>query len=246
MAQNELTVLWYQSSGGFTRRATQLAATTTIFRGSLAMSVNGTVNSLVSGSALNAFCTTIPGADGNGGLIFRSMQANTRVTLLGGISQTLSVNVSFANAGFVDVIIQQGTDGGGLVTSTALLVANAVRAHGLADELLHVTVTGTGNGLTATATATLINQIVLLGAADETYINLTGSAVTLNMGFKLGKVRAVGKTGDVPVPANIGGLVTLVDDSYTIAATLDPMAFTAHLLDLDFASVPYIDLFEGE
>lgn len=246
MAQNELTVLWYQSSGGFTRRATSLAANTNIFRGSLAISVNGVATSLVSGTALNALSTTIAGADANGGLVFRSNQANVRVTTHGGTSQALGVFVSFANAGFVDIIIQQSTDGGGVVTSTAANVANAIRQHGLADELVHVVTTGTGAGLTVTTGTTAINQLVLLGAADETYINLTGSAIPRNMGFKMGKLRTVGLTGDVPVATNIGGLVTLVDDSYTIAATLDPMAFTARLIDIDFATVPYVNLCEGE
>jgi hypothetical protein len=243
MAANELSILWSQNKGGYARHATQLAASTTIKKGALAILAGGVVTPLVSGTALNTLCTTIAGADGNGGLVFRSEESNVRVALLAGATKTLGVTVSFANAGFVDVIVQQGTDGGGLVTSTAALTVQAIRSSGLANELLHVIYTGTGAGLTATTSATAINKLVLLGAADETYANTTVSVLTGNMTFYIGTFGlCIGKTGDVPGVANIGAHVTLVDDSFTVAATLDPMAFTGKLEDIDFRGRPHVKI----
>lgn len=238
---NEITLLWSQNSGGFARHATALPTNITIPKGHLALylppggALPGGVMPLVSGTALNTLCTLISGADANGNLILRATESNVRLTLLAGTSTSLGVTVSYANAGFVDVIVQT-VSSMGTISSTANDVVNAIRANGTASQYLHVIASGTGASIVVATTATGIVHLLLLGAAEETYFNTTGSTITTNMVFYTGRLaNCVGKTGDVPGIANVGAEVTLVDDSFTLAATLDPMAFTGRLKDVDFS-----------
>ena len=232
MATKE-TVIYSKDNFKLTVHAGSVATGKKIWSGSVAMLVGTTVTPLVSGSALVALSTTIPGADANGGVVAYSSQQNVRMQFLAGVSKTLGVSVSFANAGTVDVIVQLGTDNGGVVTSTASDVVNAIRAHALASSMLSVTFTGTGAGLAALAAATAIVKITVLGMAAATYDDAAGVApLAIPMAFIWAYGNCAVKTGDVPTINQIGGKVLLVDDIGTVAATIDGFSQTGTLIDI--------------
>lgn len=232
MATKE-TVIYSKDNFKLTVHAGSLATGKKIWGGSVAMLVDTVVTPLVSGSALVALSTTIPGADANGDIAAYSGQQNVRMQFLAGVSKVFGVTVSFANAGFVDVIVQLATDNGGVVTSTANDVVAGIRAHALASSLLSVFAKGTGASLAAVAAATAIVKITVLGLAASTYDNAAGVApLTIPMSFVWAYANCAAKVGDAPNINQIGGKLLLVDDIGTVAATLDGFSLTGTLIDI--------------
>ncbi len=84
----------------------------------------------------------LAGANVNGGVSYTALVAGVRVRQLGGIGGTLAVSV----AG-LDITVQLGTDGAGVVTSTAADVVIAINGEPAAAALVTVASTGTGMGL---------------------------------------------------------------------------------------------------
>lgn len=237
MATTESLTLWYQSQGPtLTKHATSLDTAKKIYKGATSINVGGVMHPLVSGASLKALATTFIGADGNGGLVVYSKQANVRLQILGGTSKTLGVDITLANTGFVDVLLQQTTDGGGLTTSTAAQAVAALRAHPIVMSLLAVAATGTGAGLTATAAATAVPMISTMGLADDTYDNAAGVApLTISpfMSFGAGTYRCYPNSGETFTAAQIGSKVALLNDTKTVSATLDFFNLTGTLVDVD-------------
>lgn len=240
-ATNELLLEYKDGITSFSRRGFTILAQKKIYKGALAMMVNGKLQPLVSGTALKAVSLTIAGADANGGLVVYSKQTNVRVQLLAGNSKTLGVTVSLANAGIVDVIIQQGTDNAGATTSTASQTVDLIRASALVSKLISVAATGTGAGLTATAGPATAPFITLMGMAMETVDNAaSGTDLSYELVCTAGIICCNGKSGDVPTNAMIGSEVVFVDDAKSVASTHDLFSLTGTLIDVEKSGNIYV------
>ncbi len=237
MFTNEAVAFWGSTEQN-TVHGSVLPAEEIVWRGTLAMNVNGQVFAM--DKVANALLfTTIPGADANGGVTLWSRQQNIFYTQLGGVSKTLSVSVTYPGP---SIIVQLGTDGGGLVTSTAAQVVQAILAHAVASQLLHPAFTNTGAGLAAAATATPVTQYTLLGIAEETYDNSTGAANLIQeMRFKQGIVRLAGLATDPVTYAMVGGQVALVDN-VTVQGSLSSNSYNLKLVDVETSGAIFVDL----
>lgn len=206
-----------------------LAQAQIIYKGALGMLIGGKAYRV---SPLAPFALLVTGADANGGEYVLTRQAKVRYSqVVNGASAPLLVSVVFGTS-VIDVIVQLATDGAGNITSKAHEVADAVRAHSVANQFLLIAPTGTGLGLTTAFAATSVPEIALLGAAEETYDNAAGlTDVTRPMRFYKGKLALEGLAGDIPTSAMIDSPVSLVDDQ-TIQATLNPFALSVRLVDL--------------
>lgn len=242
MATRE-TTLYSKNDFKLTLTAGLLATGKKIMAGSVAILADTVATPLVSDTQLVALSTTIAGADANGGVVAYAKQQNVRMQFLGGTSKTFGVSVSFANAGFVDVLVQLATDNAQAVTSTATDVVNGIRAHALASSLVSVKVTGTGAGLSAVAAATAIKKITVLGFATDTYDNSAGSnPLALTMYFVWMYGNCASKTGDAPTVNQLGGKVLLSDDLPTVGATLDGFSLTGTLVDFAEDGTPFVKI----
>lgn len=209
--------------------------------GSMTMSVDGVARPVVSGASMAALCTTIPGADANGGVVLSARQAAVTVQFAAGATKTLSVT-SITYGATIAILIQQGTDGGGATTNTAEQMCNLIRSNGELDQLLRCKATGTGAGLTATATATAIKFVTMLGVAQYEYNALAG-ALTLNVcdGFQVGQWGAIPDTATPPV---LNSVAYIIDDA-TVSGTADPLSFKAPFGLLDSRGQAYVNLQEA-
>lgn len=236
-ATNEMVVQWKGTAGHSVSQGT-LKAGTVLFKGVMAMMIAGVVYNAGDPTSL---LTAIAGADANGGLKVWARQSNVRLQIVGGTSKALGVTVSYANAGYIDVVLQQATDGGGLTTSTAAAAAEALRAHGLARRLIRVAYTGTGAGLTATTTATTVPVLRLLGWSSKTYGDAASVAdQAIEMEFKTG-IALAAPAADAPTRAQLGSHVR-VADNITAGSVLGPLDPSAQLVDVDSGGNPYIKI----
>lgn len=161
--------------------------------GDLCMAVDG-VAWLARGSTglaglLNTLSSKIPGADANGAVILRSTgRAKIAVQFLTGTSKTLGIDGYAYAGGQWEVRIQLGTDGGGLVTTTALVCAAFINDHPrLRDAGLRAVASGDGTGLCALAALTAVSLVGLLGWATGAYNNsASGSNATVELTFAIG------------------------------------------------------------
>lgn len=107
---------------------------------------------------------TIAGSGANGSVVYRSLlDANTAIEVQHqnlGISQTLTVLVSGNR-----ITVNLGTDGSGVITSTAANVAAAVTASVAASALLTATPTGDGTGLAGVSEVRALQGIPALDPA---------------------------------------------------------------------------------
>lgn len=202
-----------------------------IFKGSIGVSVNGTV--YVPGNQFAQYLS-VPGADANGGLLAWTPQARVRYSqLTGGINKTLGVSVVYS-ANFIDVIVQLDTDGAGVSTSTANSVVTAVASHGSAAGLVKLIAQGTGLGLASAFAATSVPVVFIAGVALNTYDNSASSAAisTFNMVYHKGdSIQLAGLSADSPTSAMIGSKMALVDN-ITIRATVGFGDLTVILSDI--------------
>jgi len=234
-ATNEMVVQW-KGVAGHSVSAGTLKAGTVVFKGVMAMMIAGVVYNAGDPTSL---LTAIAGADANGGLKVWARQSNVRLQIAGGTSKALGVTVTFANAGYIDVVLQQATDGGGLTTSTAAAAAEALRAHGLARRLIRVAYTGTGAGLTATTAATAVPVLRLLGWSSKTYGDAASVAdQAIEMEFKTG-IALAAAAADAPTRAQLGSKVR-VADNLTVGSVLGPLDPAACLIDVDAQGNPWI------
>lgn len=238
-ASNEFSIQWKGSAGPGRGCGTLLAAKK-LYKGALAMAVNGVAQPLLSGTSLIAKCATVAGADDNGGVILRALRRGVRIVFAGGTSKTLGVSVSVgANS---DVTVQLGTDNANAVTSTGAEVVNAIRGHAMAAGLLVAQATGTGAGLAAAVAATAVPFIMVLGWASKSYGDAgSGSDQSIEMLFYTGTAMAGPKSSDAPARAAIGGPCWLEDD-VTCRATPVAIDLTATLADVDSSGYPYIEV----
>lgn len=241
IAQNELISSW-NGLPGRTEHARVLAAGQKVFRGSLAMLFNGKVYSAqqLSTAPMNALILNVPGADVNGGVRLWASQANVTYRQFGGISQTLKVSVNFLPS-TVEIFAQMGTDGAGVVTSTAKEIVTAIQSNSIASKYVHAYFTGTGNGLGLVAVPAAVPMVHLLGVAEETYDNAAGiTDLVLGMRFRKGILNLAGFQSDFPTSAMIGSSVSIVDNT-TVKATVNALDLTVKLADIDDTFV-YCDL----
>lgn len=226
---------WYQGGPTAQRRpyGGQFAASKKAFLGSVCMQVAGIAMPLLGGASLVALCTTIAGADANGGVVLRSRQAGVTVQLAGGNDKVLGVTSITYGASTIAVLIQQGTDNGGAVTTTAAQMCNLIRSHTELSKLLACKPTGTGAGLTATAGATAIAHLEVLGVPERQIDNAAnGSALTLlpSMVFHVGKWGMAAVSGEAPTI--FGSSVFLANDA-EISKAADPLNFRVPLVAIE-------------
>jgi hypothetical protein len=152
---------------------------------------------------------TVPGADGNGGVIYRAVtpgtggNAITVAHVVAGNNTALSVSVT-GNA----ITVNVATGGGGAATSTATQVAAAIAGSGAAAALVTATATGSGAGITAAASAT-----ALASGGDQvlTQAQITGGSGTV------GATSIVIPAALIPL-ALLGALAKVTADAQTSAA----------------------------
>lgn len=237
MFTNEAVAFW-GSTEQTTVHASVLPIGEIVWRGTIAMHINGQVFAMDKVDNA-AFYTQIAGADANGGVTLWSRQQNLFYSQLGGVSKTLSVSVTYPGPA---IIVQLGTDGGGLVTSTAAQVVQAILQHSVASTLLNVAYTNTGLGLAAAVTATPVTQYTMLGLAEETYDNSTGVANLIQeMRFKQGIVRVADLVTDPVNYTMIGGKVALFDN-VTVQASLSSNSYNIKLIDIETSGAIFVDL----
>lgn len=217
-----------------------LATGVKIWKGAQALHLGGVVRPVVSGATLAALCTTIPGADANGGVTLRALRQALRVVFLGGTSKTLSLDSFTFGASTLDLNIQLATDNAGTVTTTATALVNFIRSHAFLNQCLVAQATGTGAGLSAVATATAIVYGGLLGAAADTYDNAAGNAnLAIPMLFQQGAMR-VATGSPAPTAASIGGQVLMGEDLGSVTTVPGPLDFTAELTNIDSRGAVYV------
>ena len=195
-AANEM-IIEFQGTPRRTAAARTLAAGKKLFRGAIGMHVAGVAQPLVSGSALAALLTTVPGAaaGANAGVTFRPLRSNLRVSHAGGTSQSLRVISITYGATYTDIAIGLATDNADAVTTTAAAYVAFWRSHGLLSALSLVKATGDGTGLCATASVTALVYAGVLGWADSTYDNAAGgSDLAVPMMFLNGQHFGQGRT----------------------------------------------------
>lgn len=241
LTKDNLIRKWYQGYTSRQTRAESFAALKTAWIGSLCMAVDDVAMPVLAGTALAALCTTIPGADNNGGIILRSTEANVTVQFAGGLSKTLGVT-SITYGSTIAILVQQATDGAGATTNTALEMANLLRGNAEVARLVTCKATGTGAGLTATAAATTIAQIRLLGIPERRIDNsASASPATLlpSIVFYMG---TWGMDGSTP-PLVDGDQAYILDDA-TVTKTADALNWHAPVMAID-GSIVYIDLLQA-
>lgn len=245
LAQDRLIRKYYQSAGPVAQRrpyasSSNFAASKTAYVGALMMAVAGVAEPLLSGAGLVAKCTTIAGADANGGVVLRSRQPNVTVQFAGGLTKTLAVT-SITYGATTAILIQQGTDGAGAVTNTAEQMCNLIRGNGELNKLLACEATGTGAGLTATAAATAIAHLEVLGVSPERLETvISGAAMTLrpSIAFDVGPYGMLAVSASEPTKT--GSYVSLVNDNEISVAT-DGLDFHAPLIAIENA-LYFVDL----
>ena len=238
-ASNEM-IIEYQGQPRRTAAARTLAAGKKLFRGAIGMHVAGVAQPLVSGSALAALLTTVPGAaaGANAGVTFRPLRSNLRVSHAGGTSQSLRVISITYGATYTDIAIGLATDNADAVTTTAAAYVAFWRSHGLLSALSLVKATGDGTGLCATASVTALVFAGVLGWSDGTYDNAAGgSDLAVPMMFHQGCAR-VAPGSPAVTSAMLGAQVGLYDD-ITATAAPGPLDFTAELTNVDSRGAVY-------
>lgn len=208
-----------------------LGAGQKILKGTIGISVNGVV--YVPGSQFSQYLSA-PGADGNGGLLVWTPQANVRYSqLTGGVNKTLGVSVSYG-VNVIDVIVQLATDGAGVSTSTANAVVAAVSAHATAATLVRLLPTGSGNGLASAFAAAAVPVVFIAGVALNTYDNSASpSAINgFDMSFHKGdSIMLATLSSDAPTSAMIGSKMAVIDN-ITVRATVTFGDLTVLLSDI--------------
>lgn len=177
-----------------TRTAGTLAAGELIPANGLAMAVDGVAYKARSSTGLAGVLVArgskIDGADANGQVIFCSHGRRCRVQFQGGQSKTLGLDSITIGAGTsLDILIQLGTDGSSVVTTTALAFVNwAIGNAQLKAYGLRWAWGGNGSGLcAASGSMTSAAVVSLLGWATQAYDNSGGgSDATLEMLFAVG------------------------------------------------------------
>lgn len=242
LAQDNLTRRWYQGFPTRQMRASQFAASKIAWIGSLCMAVDDVAMPILGGSLLAAQCTTIPGADADGGVVLRAREAGVTVQFAAGNSKTLGVT-SISYGATTAVLIQQGTNGGGTVTNTAEEMCNLIRGNAELNRLLVCESSGTGASITATAVATAIKHVRLLGLPERRIDNsAVGSAVDLlpSIVFHQG---AWGMDGSTP-PTLVGDTAYILDDS-TVTKTSDGLNFRVPVVAIDGSTI-FVDLTQAQ
>lgn len=223
--------------------ASSVKAAKVLYLGGVAMEVDGVAEPVLSGSSLVAVCTTIAGADANGGVVLRARKRGVTVQFAGGTSKTLGVT-SITYGATIAILIQQGTDGTPVVTNTAEQMCNLIRGHAELNKLLACKATGTGAGLTATAAATAIKHLSILGVPTERYTAPAGAVLDLRSSdvFDIGCLAMAGASGAVPTVLN--SLAYLVDDAQ-VKSTADPLDFAVVVKHIEDGRI-FVDLCEAQ
>lgn len=191
------------------------------FYGSVCMSVDGVVQTVLSGAAMAAKCATYTGGDGNSGLSISARQAGVRVALTSGAAES----IVFALGATTDITITYNNG-----TSTPNSLLNLIRGNGEANRLLRAKAIGTGAGTLLVAVLIAngaVPFIQLEGVAQRPLGTLGGGAPVALDPTEVFDVGCYGMLADTN-PPKLNSTAFLIDDQ-TISATVDPLALTAPL-----------------
>lgn len=230
-------------AGTITLDGVTLPAGVVLWQGSFVMLIGNKLypyDAAMLSATLPTKFTSIPGADANGGFVVYSKQQNVFIQLVGGISKTLGVTVVYAT-NTVTFVVQLGTDGAGVVTSTAQAVVDAIAAHGTASKYLRIGATGTGLGLPVVTAPTAITKAILVGFAQDTIDNSKSLVdVTGRYQFSVGIGEVQNSATDPVDKLMVGGMVALADNG-AVRGTVGTLSYDIRLVDvsdgLSFASV---------
>lgn len=209
LASDKLTRKWL--SDGLRARsvaAGQLAANQTVYLGAVAMSVDGVVRPVVSGSALLQLGSEVGGGGANNSIYLRALTQAVKAELAdpGSNNAHEHVDVNFAE-GEVRISIFLATDGMGGITSTASSVVQSLRRHGLASQLVVAEAKGNGSGVLPAVSLTPVKHLEVLGVACRRLVSKsTAIPLTPSDEFLTG-VYGLSATGGVT-----GGMVAILND----------------------------------
>lgn len=204
---------WHQGIGPVRHnRASLLLTAVTLWKGAVAMQVDGKAQKPVTGTAMAAKCLLAAGADANGGSYMSARQNKVRVK----VTSAAAEKIVIARGATIDIDVQYNNG-----TSTAATIAQLVDGHAVASRLLRWKAQGTGASSPAAMAFTAVPYISLLGATDARYDNGAGVAdlaLEAPAGFfGVGLYRMT--TSDAPALPSI----CAVSDENTIKQTIDPL-----------------------
>ncbi len=204
---------WHQGIGPSRHnRASLLLAATTLYKGAIAMQVDGKAQKPVTGTAMAAKCLLAAGADANGGSYMSARQNKVRVK----VTSAAAEKIVIAWGATIDIDVQYNNG-----TSTAATIAQLVAGHSIASRLLRWKAQGTGASSPAAMAFTAVPYISVLGVADARYDNGAGGTdLTLSAPAGFFGVGLFGvSTSDAPALPSICAL----SDENTIKQTIDPL-----------------------
>lgn len=228
----------YQEAWGRTQ-VTTVASGQTILAGTMGMVVAGKAYSAA--NALTTYSLLIPGADANGDVYVYANQGNVKIATLGGTSKTFGITVVYSST-LVTINVQLATDGGGLVTTTGIQLANALWAHSLASKYVTANYNGTGGSISTVTSATAVPEIYLAGVAEQTYAGFTEALVAQDINwlttyglpciFDRGIFQFAPQSGHAPTAAMVGTQCGVYDNN-TIRTPPAALDLLVQLRDVD-------------
>lgn len=227
----DITPYWHQGIGPVRHnRAFTLLASVTLWRGAVAMQVDGKAQKPVTGTAMAAKCLLAAGADANGGSYMSARQNKVRVK----VTSAAAEKIVIAWGATIDIDVQYNNG-----TSTAATIAQLVAGHSVASRLLRWKAQGTGASSPAAQAFTAVPYISLLGVGADRYenaANVTDLTLAAPDGFfGVGIYRM--STEDAPA---LPSVVAFSDESL-IKQTIDPLDILAPCVGIEGTSY-YIDL----
>lgn len=234
---HDITPSWLQGMPVRHARASTLLASTLVYKGAVCMQVEGKIMPVLTGTSMAAKVT----AFGTGNSLLYASARRDAVTLAiidpAGNSQVERVEVTIGAT--LAISVYSATDGGGALTSTPNTIAQSIRRHAAANNVLRVKPGGTGAGAIVAAAATAVNYVSLLGAASRRMDN-SDSVSDLTLAASVGVFeQGVLKMSTADAPA-LPTIVAFADDG-AIKITHDALDILAPCVQIS-GSAYYVDL----
>jgi hypothetical protein len=172
----------------------------------------------------------VAGADANGGLRFIARRPNVRVgVLISGTGTDIVSPIAVSYGSFVGIAITAGSN------CTAATFRQEVMANAEVRSLLDVGFTGTGASAVGVGSTSKVPYVRIAGVMKEGFDNSGNASADLAITDRIvdvntGCVSMVNDTTDPASAADVGGLVTVLDD-LTIARTAFPLQLDVELFD---------------
>jgi hypothetical protein len=173
----------------------------------------------------------VAGADGNGGLRFIARRPNVKIGIAtSGTGTDIVAPVTVSYGASVSIAFTVGSN------TTALIFREEAMANAEVRSLLDIGFTGTGASVMGTvASSTKVPFVRIAGVMKEGFDNSGNASADLVVTDRIvdvntGCVSMVNDTTDPASAADVGGLVTVLDD-LTIARTAFPLQLDVELFD---------------